>query len=130
MDWYKRPGCTLKRFARPLVVLRTKGPVDFVFDILDAEGNDVPDGAFAFPTFGNMTKMQFTEIIESLEKEKIFPIKMDADDGRTGQIYLRNRSEKGKRHYELPYNGNHSLPTQFTTLHVYTVDSGSRRFSP
>jgi hypothetical protein len=36
-DWHRRFGRVPARGARPLLVLRTMGPVDFVFDILDTE---------------------------------------------------------------------------------------------
>ena len=49
-DWLRRFGRAPKQGARPLLILRTMGPVDFVFDILDTEGRDVPPNAFAFPT--------------------------------------------------------------------------------
>ena len=55
-DWRERFGREPKRDARPLLILRAMGPVDFVFDILDTEGNDVPDSAFTFPTLGNSKK--------------------------------------------------------------------------
>ena len=37
-DWWSRFGCAPKLGARPLLILRVMGPVDFVFDILDVEG--------------------------------------------------------------------------------------------
>ena len=55
-DWMKRFGRAPKEDARPLLILRAMGPVDFVFDILDTEGRDVPPDAFVFPTIGDMTR--------------------------------------------------------------------------
>ena len=37
-DWWTRFGRIPKTGIRPLLILRTMGPVDFVFDILDTEG--------------------------------------------------------------------------------------------
>jgi len=53
-DWRNRFKRYPKRHARPLLVLRNFGPVDFVYDILDTEGEPLPDSAFAFPTAGNV----------------------------------------------------------------------------
>ena len=40
--WYRYYGRTIKPGARPIVILRTMGPVDFVFDVADTEGNELP----------------------------------------------------------------------------------------
>ena len=42
--WYQHFGRTIKSEARPIVILRTMGPVDFVFDVADTEGNPLPPG--------------------------------------------------------------------------------------
>ena len=52
-DWADVFGRNPKHDARPLIVLRSMGPVDFVFDFQDTEGADLPDGAFCFPVIGN-----------------------------------------------------------------------------
>ena len=40
-DWWTRFGRVPREGARPLLVLRAMGPVDFVFDILDTEGREL-----------------------------------------------------------------------------------------
>ncbi len=41
--WQKRFKRSIKPDARPLVILQPGGPVNFVFDVSDTEGQDVPD---------------------------------------------------------------------------------------
>ena len=55
-DWITRFGRRPKEHARPLVVLRSMGPVAFVFDFLDTEGKELPADAFAFPALGEMSE--------------------------------------------------------------------------
>ncbi len=117
-DWWTRFGRAPKKGARPLLILRTMGPVDFVFDILDTEGKEVPAGAFAFPTLGNLTEARFARIIESVEREKIEIVQLDAGDAQAGWIrpLMRSQSPRGKNLYRLGYNRNHPPPTRFVTI--------------
>ena len=118
LDWWTRFGRVPREGARPLLVLRAMGPVDFVFDILDTEGRGLPDGAFVFPTFGNLTERGFANVVSAVAKERISVVKLDAGDKRAGWIQLTARSEapRGKHWYELAYNRNHSAPTRFVTI--------------
>ena len=68
-DWWHRFGRVPKKGTRPLLILKTRGPVDFVFDILDTEGRGIPVDAFAFPTFGNLSEDQFNQFMRVLAKE-------------------------------------------------------------
>ena len=40
--WHHHFGRTIRPEARPIVILRTMGPVDFVFDVSDTEGEPLP----------------------------------------------------------------------------------------
>ena len=117
-DWRKRFGRVPKKDARPLLILRAMGPVDFVFDVLDTEGPELPLSAFAFPTLGSLTKERFCELIKSINRDKILIDVFYAGDNRAGYIELKQESNslRGKNSYRLAYNGNHSLPTQFVTV--------------
>ena len=108
------------------------GPVDFVFDILDTEGRDVPDDAFAFPTFGNLSEAQFNQFMKMLAKERIDVIPLDSGDGQAGWIRFLSQSKtaKGKNTYELAYNKNHPVPTRLVTVahelaHLYLGHLGA-----
>lgn len=131
-DWWHRFGRVPKKGTRPLLVLRTKGPVDFVFDILDTEGRDVPVDAFAFPTFGNLTDNRFSEFMRAVAKERINLVVLDSGDGQAGWIRLlaESKAKTGKNVFQLAYNGNHVAPTRFVTVahelaHLYLGHLGS-----
>jgi hypothetical protein len=117
-DWHNRFARAPKEGARPLLVLRTKGPVDFVFDIQDTDGRDVPEDAFAFPTFGELNEDQFDAFIKALRTERIETLALDLGDGMAGWIRLKTASQakKGKNLYHLGYNRNHDPNTRFVTL--------------
>ena len=117
-DWWFRFRRKPKIGARPLLVLRVMGPVDFVFDILDTEGKVLPPGAFAFPTLGNLPDWRFAELMKSVAREWVDIVEIDAGDGRAGWIQLIEQSEpqRGKNLYKLGYNRNHPAPTRFVTV--------------
>lgn len=133
-DWYRRFGRVPVRGARPLLVLRTMGPVDFVFDILDTEGGALPVDAFKFPTLGDLTDAQFAEHMKLVAKENIALAPLDIGDKKAGWICLKARSADPKRKhlYELGYNKNHPAPTRFVTVahelgHLYLGHLGEDR---
>lgn len=133
-DWWTRFGRVPKKGTRPLLILRTMGPVDFVFDILDTEGEEVPAGAFAFPTLGNLTEGRFAGITESVAREKIEIVQLDAGDAQAGWIQplARSQSPRGKNWYRLGFNRNHPPPTRFVTVahelaHLYLGHLGPDR---
>ena len=117
-DWWNRFGRVPKLGARPLLILRTMGPVDFAFDIQDTEGREVPPNAFVFPTLGKMTQQRFNGFMQMLEKERIEIRALDAGDGRAGWIRPVKLlgSQSGKNFYELALNCNHTIPTRFVTV--------------
>jgi len=133
-DWKKRFNRKPKSTARPLLILRTMGPIDFVWDIQDTEGDAVPVDAFAFPTFGNMTEKQFFTFIRRLHSQRIDVEVLDAGDTQAGWIKLVYESSKpnGKNWYRLAYNRNHPLQTCFVTVahelaHLYLGHIGPDR---
>ena len=96
-DWWQRFGRVPKKGARPLLVLRMKGPVDFVFDVQDTEGKDLPADAFSFPTFGDLSDHRFAEFMRAVSKEKIDLVELDAGDAHAGWIRLLARSKVSLR---------------------------------
>lgn len=117
-DWWNRFGRVPKKGTRPLFVLRTMGPVDFVFDIQDTEGAPVPEDAFSFPTFGDLSKKRLGDFLNSVARERIDILELDAGDGRAGWIRLveKSKAKKGKHRYQLAYNKNHPPATCFVTI--------------
>ena len=133
-DWWARFRRVPKSGARPLLILRTMGPVDFVFDILDTEGRELPAGAFAFPTLGNLPEWRFLQLIASVAREKIEIVELDAGDARAGWIRLlaQSKSPTGKNLYRLAFNRNYPPPTRFVTVahelaHLYLGHLGPDR---
>ncbi len=133
-DWHSRFGRVPKFGARPLLILRVMGPVDFVFDFLDTEGREVPLDAFSFPTLGCLTEERFCNLVNSIERDKIECSVLDTGDALAGGIELlaESTSHQGKNLYRLSYNGNHPTPTQFVTVahelaHLYLGHLGPDR---
>ena len=117
-DWREKFGRSPKPGARPLIILRTMGPVDFVFDFQDTIGRPLPPDAFAFPTLGNMTEKKLGQFLGALSKIRIDMHEFDAGDGRAGFIRLEGKSNSpnGMNYYFIALNRNHSAPTRFVTV--------------
>lgn len=133
-DWRERFGRAPKEGARPLLILRVLGPVDFVYDILDTEGRDLPRSAFAFPTLGDLTNERLAKLLQSVAADTMEIIEVDAGDASAGWIKLLARAEspRGKNRYRLAYNVSHPPPTRFVTVahelaHLYLGHLGSDR---
>lgn len=115
-DWRERFERMPKPDARPLIVLRTMGPVDFVFDVQDTWGKPLPEDAFSFPALGDLSDGRFERLIRRLPRQRIEIAPIDAGDAVAGRIELVRRSRKDKNLYRLVYNRNHSAPTRFATV--------------
>lgn len=117
-DWRQRFGPVPKERARPLIVLRVMGSVDFVFDVLDTEGRDLPDQAFTFPTLGNISQEQFETITACVAWSGIELQRLDAGDTQAGWIRRLPAPPvmTAKQRYELAVNANHPRPTQLVTI--------------
>ena len=117
-DWITRFGRRPKEHARPLVVMRSMGPVGFVFDILDTEGRELPADAFAFPALGEMSEPRVSQLLLGIPRERIELVQLDAGDARAGWIELigTSTSPRGKNSYRLAYNANHVPITRFVTI--------------
>ena len=117
-DWSRMFNRFPKKDARPLVVLRTMGPVDFVFDQQDTYGDPLPENAFTFPTLGALSESGFEKIEKAVAAERIEIKGVDLGDGYAGYIQLLIRSIDGKlkNSYRLVYNRNHEPPTRCVTV--------------
>lgn len=117
-DWHRRFGRAPNIGARPLLVLRAMGPVDFVFDIQDTDGHPVPESAFRFPTLGSLTAARLNEIVASVRRDGIDLVELDAGEARAGWIRLVARSPhpKGRHRFQLAFNRNHPVPTRAVTI--------------
>jgi IrrE N-terminal-like domain len=117
-DWFQRFGRVPKVGARPLLVMRTMGPVDFVFDVQDTEGRDLPPSAYSFPTLGTLTEAQLSTITAKITRAGIRLVRFDHGDAKAGWIKRVKlpKSAKDKAIYHLAYNTNHPAPTRLVTL--------------
>ena len=133
-DWHQRFGRVPGPGARPLLILRAMGPVDFVFDFQDTEGRALPVDAFSFPTLGTLSDARFDELMMSVRKDGVETVEINAGDARAGWIRLSLLSSrpKGKNLYQMAFNGNHPAPTRFVTVahelaHLYLGHLGEDR---
>ena len=130
-DWWECFRRRPKKHARPLVVLRNFGPVEFVYDILDTEGPPLPDSAFAFPTAGKVPPGWMADAERRLAREQIRMVQLDRGDNSAGHARcLSNHNEKDRlENFEVGINGNHEVATQAVTLlhelaHIYLGHCG------
>lgn len=115
-DWRERFNRSPKENARPLIIMRNFGPVNFVFDILDTEGPDLPKDVLKFTAKGEISKVQMLSMQETLRRSQIDCIEVDEGDARAGLIKLTTLSEENGNRYQVHLNQNHDVPTRFATL--------------
>lgn len=117
-DWEGRFRRQPKAGARPLIVLRTYGPVDFVFDFQDTEGDPLPEDAFSFPTLGEVSEPRMASLLHNARRDRFEVSLRDEGDASAGRIRVKERSKapKGRHLYEVGLNRNHSRATQLVTL--------------
>lgn len=117
-DWMKRFGRWPKEGARPLLILRPFGPVDLVYDVMDTEGNPLPEDVKSFSAHGVICPSRLIEFQQKLKERNIVWKTIDAGDNRAGSIRIIQRASADKEDtlYQIQINGNHEPPVQFATL--------------
>lgn len=129
-DW-ARLGRRPKPYARPLVILRSFGPVEFVYDVLDTEGKPLPPEVLSFPTEGEVPDRWRDTVERRLLRERILVRWLDRGDRSAGHA-LRLSSHGNKRQlerFEVAVNANHPPATQLVTFahelaHIYLGHCG------
>jgi len=134
---WRQIGRWLKPDAVPIVILRPFGPVAFVYDQDDTEGEPLP-GADRNPLFakGSLSKETYERTCKAAGK---YEIDVQATDQygtllagtaagfsklpEVGRV-LDDKSAKRRRGFRIKLNAKHDLPTRFATLahelgHVY-----------
>ena len=132
-DWEKRFRRWPKPYARPLVILRNFGPVEFVYDVLDTEGAPLPDAAFSFPTSGEVPTGWLVRTEERLSDVAIRVLWLDRGDHTAGHARLlqpRHDDKTKLEQFEVGVNRNHPPAVQLVTLahelaHIYLGHCGS-----
>lgn len=117
-DWLARFGVRPKADARPLLVLRSFGPVDFVYDILDMEDAPALDVAAAFPAAGAVPPEWTKNAAARLSRERIALRWFDRGDNHAGYAHMTRQSKDDKTlcDFEIVVNRNHKPATAFVTI--------------
>ena len=130
-DWKTRFRRNIRKNSRPLVILKNFGPVEFVYDILDTEGPDLPDSAFSFPSVGTVPVHWLLEVQRRLHLKGIEITWMDHGDHSAGHAQcLHNYNDKNNFNiFGIGLNQNHTPATQAVTLfhelaHIYLGHCG------
>jgi hypothetical protein len=144
-DWKYRFNRDVKEGARPLVILWPFGPVAFVYDLEDTDGDPLPESVQqAFRASGEVKSYEINGYITLLAKNGI-DLKLiafgDAHAGhiKTGQgdigLFVRERSTNTKElpSYLIRINSNHDPNVQFVTLihelaHLYLGHLGPDKY--
>ncbi|MFC1533647.1 ImmA/IrrE family metallo-endopeptidase [Thermodesulfobacteriota bacterium] len=117
-DWRERFGRFPKERARPLLILWPFGPVALVYDVMDTEGEPLPEDVASFFAHGPINEKRITSLIPLMRKKQIEWCWVDAGDKKAGSIKVIKRATKEKEvtYYRMFINRNHSPAVQFATL--------------
>lgn len=117
-DWQIRFGRTPKEGARPLIILWPFAPVALVYDVIDTDGNPLPEGVSAFFAQGAIDAGRIQSFVPLVAKKNIDWVWLDAGDQKAGSIRVLKRAIDGKEStlYRMQVNRNHAPAVQFTTL--------------
>jgi hypothetical protein len=116
-DWRERFGRWPKEAARPLVILWPFGPVSLVYDVMDTDGETLPEDVAIFFAHGAIDETRLKSLKEKVAKKNIEWYAIDAGDQRAGSIRVRwAGTEKEATLYRMQINQNHAPAVQFTTL--------------
>lgn len=117
-DWKKRFGRAPKAGVRPLLIMWPFGPVALVYDVMDTDGQALPEDVAFFPTRGPIELEQMKQFCGLVEGICCQVIHVDSGDAHAGSIEIL-RQGTGKEDpsvYRIQVNKNHEPPTQFATL--------------
>ncbi len=117
-DWRELFGRELKEGARPLLILWPFGPVALVYDVMDTEGDELPEDVASFVARGQIDEQQMESFPLLLARKNIDWHWIDAGDRKAGSVSVVYRTLHGKEtsRYRLEINRNHTPAVQFTTL--------------
>lgn len=142
-DWLNRFGRSIKPGARPMVILRPFGPVSFVFDLSDTEGNKpFPNELLnPFGVEGKISNYEFQMLTRNLNSDWIRYSEADYGTERAGQIGtspsdIEVKIQKSTKEvwvqvlYDMVINKNHETEVKFATIlhelgHLYCGHLGS-----
>ncbi len=117
-DWRERFGRKPKEGARPLLILWPFGPVALVYDVMDTEGDPLPDDVASFFAYGSIEEQSLETFKKLLAGKNVEYYPVDAGDKNAGLIRVVKRAVNNKEatQYRIHINRNHTVAVQFTTL--------------
>jgi hypothetical protein len=142
-DWSRKFNRTIKPGARPLVILRPFGPVAFVFELSDTEGEEPFSEKLLNPfgTQGKVSENLFKRLINNIKYDGVSYSEADYGSGCAGRIQVSKRGidqkiVRGKKKiwlnvlYDLVVNKNHEIGAKFATIahelgHLYCGHLGA-----
>ena len=133
-DWNQRFNRKPKPGARPLVILRPFGPVAFVYELSDTEGDPFPQSVEEpFAATGSVTPKMLNDYIEHAYYEGIRVLPQNYGTEYAGQVQVINdsgiyKSKDIEKRFRIPFavtvNNNENPATMLATVfhelgHVY-----------
>lgn len=117
-DWRERFGRTPKEGVRPLLILWPFGPVALVYDVLDTEGESLPEDVASFFSYGLIDGARLAAFTPLMARKNIEWYWVDAGDASAGSIRVIKRAATNKdvTHYRMCINRNHAPAVQFASL--------------
>jgi hypothetical protein len=117
-DWWLRFRRRPKEGARPLLILWPFGPVALVYDVMDTEGDTLPEDVSSFVARGKIGREQLISFEALLSRKSIKLSWVDAGDRSAGLIRVVRRAsdDSGVTQYRININQNHEAAVQFSTL--------------
>lgn len=117
-DWRERFGRTPKDGVRPLLILWPFGPVALVYDVMDTEGQELPQDVATFFAQGIIDQTRLNGFRTLIAAKHIDWHLVDAGDTSAGLIKVlkHGTGDKDPTLYRIHINRNHEPATQFVTL--------------
>ena len=117
-DWHERFGRIVRAGARPLLILWPFGPVALVYDVMDTDGDPLPEDVASFFARGTIGENKLKSFTPLMYKKNIELSWVDAGDRKAGSIRVIRRVPNGKEatQYRIHVNRNHAPAVQFATL--------------
>lgn len=123
--WEMHYGRTVKRDALPFVILVPFGPVEFVYDIADTEGPELPSRLLdPFEAIGRLDEDIYRLTLMNCKRDKIPVFESDLADSLGG--YARHKLGD----FSISINKNHPLNVRYASLthelaHIYAGHVGT-----
>jgi hypothetical protein len=120
-DFNRRP----KRDARPLVILVPFGPVSFVYDVSETDGDPIPPEALRpFNTHGQLPKPVYDLTLENCKRDSVPVYESDFGSGKAGYATRRQGD------FSISINRNYTLEDRYSTLahelgHIFSGHVGT-----